>query len=204
MPVKQRTLMPPRPKFADRTFTPDEVIPWTPDLVIGQGFRCSRGEFVSFWRKGRVRRDVKASLCTCWIIRDNDDLVGYLTLSADKLSVTDREPLLDDENVPYQSFPAVKIGLLAADTRAKGAGTALLLWALEFAATIISSRLGARFMTVDALYDPDSGYDISGYYARFGFQYVNPGESLPPKDGYRTMYFDLLPLKKALEQSAVG
>jgi GNAT superfamily N-acetyltransferase len=117
-----------------------------------------------------------------------------MTLSADKLSVTDREPLLNDEEVPYQSFPAVKIGLLAGDKRAKGVGKALMLWAFEFVAMEISQRLGVRFMTVDALYDPDDGYDISGYYATFGFQYVNPNEPLPPKDGYRTMYFDLLPL----------
>ncbi len=194
--------MPAKPKFADIDFSPDSVQQWTPDLPIGQGFRCSRGEFVSFWRKGRVRRDVESSLCTCWIIRNNNDLAGYLTLSADKLSATDREPLLGDEDVPYQSFPAVKIGLLASDDRAKGVGKALVLWALEYAAIEISPRLGVRFMTVDALYDPDTGYDISGYYARFGFQYANPGEFLPPADGYRTMYFDLLPLIQAFASSA--
>lgn len=191
--------MPPKQKFNNIEFSPEDVEQWTPDLLIGQGFRCSRGEFVTFWKKGRVRRDVESSLCTCWIIRKNDDLAGYITLSADKLSVTDQEPLLGDEDVPYQSFPAVKIGLLAGDNRAKGVGKALMLCSLEFVAAEISPKLGVRFMAVDALYDPDNGYDVSGYYANFGFQYVNPNEPLPPREGFRTMYFDLLPLVKELE-----
>lgn len=186
--------MPDKQKFSDVSFLPENVEQWTPNLPIGQGFRCSRGEFVAFWKKGRVLRDVVSSLCTCWILQDNNNLAGYITLSADKLSVTDRDPLLGDEDVPYESFPAVKIGLLAADERAKGAGKALVLWALEFVAIKISPELGVRFMTVDALFDPDDRYDISGYYAKFGFQYANPDEPLPPKEGYRTMYFDLLPL----------
>jgi hypothetical protein len=191
--------MPPKQKFNNIEFSSEDVEQWTPDLLIGQGFRCSRGEFVTFWKKGRVRRDVESSLCTCWIIRKNDDLAGYITLSADKLSVTDQEPLLGNEDVPYQSFPAVKIGLLAGDNRAKGVGKALMLWSLEFVAAEISPKLGVRFMTVDALHDPDNGYDVSGYYANFGFQYVNPSEPLPPREGFRTMYFDLLPLIKELE-----
>ena len=44
-----------------------------------------------------------------------------------------------------------------------------------------------------------NGYDVSGYYANFGFEYVNPDEPLPPPEGFRTMYFDLLPLVNELE-----
>lgn len=49
---------------------------------------------------------------------------GYITLLADKLSL--EEAILLGEGIKYQTFPAVKIGLLAADSRAKGAGRSLV------------------------------------------------------------------------------
>ena len=103
----------------------------------------------------------------------------------------------------YRTLPAVKIGLLAADGRAKGAGRRLVEWALEYVATELIEKVGVRFITVDAFYDldPDSHgghYDASGFYTRIGFNFVNPDESLPPPQSYRTMYFDLKPLVDAL------
>jgi hypothetical protein len=66
-------------------------------------------------------------------VRSGDALAGYMTLIADKLEV-DR-PILIDEGVRYQTFPAIKIGLLAADRRAKGAGRRLVEWAIEYVAS---------------------------------------------------------------------
>lgn len=67
-------------------------------------------------------------------------------------------------------------------------------WAIEYIVQTLSPAVGVRFLTVDALYDPDTGYDSSGFYQKLGFRLVNPDESLPPLHGYRTMYFDLKPL----------
>lgn len=187
--------MPPSGKFAGVDFDGIQVERFTPRLSsLGQGFRCSRPEFVTYWKQGRVQREINASLCQCWIIRHKDALAGYVTLLADKLSVD--EQLLQEEGVQYQTFPAVKIGLLAVDSRARGVGRCLVDWALEYAATELVGALGVRFMTVDALYDPDTTppYDASSFYAQFGFQFVNPDQILPPYIPYRTMYLDLKPL----------
>jgi hypothetical protein len=119
-------------------------------------------------------------------------LAGYITLLADKLTV--QSQLLATEQVQYRTFPAVKIGLLATDKRAKGVGSCLVEWAMEYVVQTLSPAIGVRFLTVEALYDPDTGYDSSGFYQKFGFRLVNPDESLPPLHGYRTMYFDLKPL----------
>nr|WP_238718373.1 hypothetical protein [Petrachloros mirabilis] len=104
--------------------------------------------------------------------------------------------LLEEEGVRYRTFPAIKIGLLAADTRAKGTGSILVEWALEYVAIELASAVGIRFMTVDALYDPDEEppYDASGFYKKFGFQFVNSDETVSRTAPYRTMYFDLKPL----------
>jgi GNAT superfamily N-acetyltransferase len=159
-----------------------------------QGFRCKRGEFVTYWKQGRVQREVQASICQCWAIWHSDALAGYITLLADKLEVDSR--LLQEEGVQYRTFPAIKIGLLAADRRAKGAGFRLVEWALEYVAVELASAVGVRFMTVDALYDLDKDppYDASGFYQRFGFQFVDPDEAVPENRPYRTMYLDLKPL----------
>jgi len=144
-------------------------------------------------------RDVQKHIGRCWIITYNNVLVAYITLLADKLEV--KEPILDGEEIPYQTFPAVKIGLLASDMRAKKAGTRLMEWALEYIATEISPLVGVRFATVDALYDPDETpvYDSSGFYRKLGFRFASPDEPLPPKEPYRAMYFDLKDLIEALQ-----
>ena len=179
-------------KFEKAEFSLENVEFWTPGLHDGQGFRCSRGEFVVFFKKGRIGREVGAHVCRCWILRDGNDLAGYITLLADKLACEEQE--LIGEGIKYRTFPSVKIGLLATDERAKGAGCWLVDWAIDYVVRELVPVLGVRFLTVDALYDPDSGYDSSGFYEKFGFVFSSPDEQLPPPEGYRSMYFDLKPL----------
>jgi GNAT superfamily N-acetyltransferase len=159
--------MPPNSKFSGVDFSNLPIEHLTPDLnVTGQGFRCIRGEFATYWRKGRIQREVNARISHCWILRCEDDLAGYI----------------------------------AVDRRAEGAGRRLLEWAVEYIAENIAPHVGVRFITVDALYDSDTTppYDASGFYKKFGFQFVNTEESLPPSVPYRTMYLDLKPLLDAM------
>jgi len=51
--------------------------------------------------------------------------------------------LLESENVQYRTFPAVKIGLLAVDNRAKGLGTVLMHWVFRYVAGELSPLLAA-------------------------------------------------------------
>jgi GNAT superfamily N-acetyltransferase len=187
--------MPQSSKFTGIDFAGIAIEQVTPELSgLGQGFRCARGEFVTYWRQGRIQREVNARISQCWIVRHEDALAGYMTLIADKLEID--QPILIDEGVQYQTFPAIKIGLLAADLRAKGAGRRLVEWAIEYVAGEIAATIGVRFLTVDALYDADESpsYDASGFYEKLGFKFVNAEETLPPATPYRTMYLDLKPL----------
>jgi GNAT superfamily N-acetyltransferase len=196
-------IMPSQSKFEGIDFSQVEVEHLTPELSnLGQGFRCLRGEFVTYWKQGRIQREIDASICHCWVMRVGDSLAGYITLLADKLQVEDQ--ILLEEGVKYRTFPAIKIGLLAVDRRAKGAGRHLVEWAIEYIITEIEPIVGVRFMTVDALYDPDiePPYDASGFYAKMGFDFADSHESLPPTTPYRTMYLDLKPLIDLLGRSA--
>ena len=187
--------MPSQNKFEGIDFSQMPIEPLTPELMnLGQGFRCLRGEFVTYWKQGRIQREAEAHLCQCWVLRVGDALAGYITLLADKLQA--ENPLLVEEGVKYQTFPAIKIGLLAVDRRARGAGSHLVEWAIEYVATELVPVVGVRFVTVDALYDRDvePAYDASGFYAKLGFDFANPNQILPPEVPYRTMYFDLKPV----------
>ena len=47
------------------------------------GFRPLRGEFASYWKQGRIAREVRAHVGQCWFVREADRLLGYVTLLAD-------------------------------------------------------------------------------------------------------------------------
>jgi GNAT superfamily N-acetyltransferase len=192
--------MPNQSKFEGIDFSQLPIERLTPELLnLGQGFRCVRGEFVTYWKQGRIAREADAKLCHCWVVRIGDSLAGYITLLADKLQV--EAPILLDEGVKYRTFPAVKIGLLAVDRRAKGLGRRLVEWAIQYVVAEIVPVVGVRFVTVDALYDRDTepAYDASGFYRKLGFDFTDPHESLPPETPYRTMYYDLKPIIDLLD-----
>ncbi|MBN3938397.1 MAG: GNAT family N-acetyltransferase [Nostoc sp.] len=186
-------------KFDGVDFCKLDIELLTPELrQLGQGFRCVRGEFVTYWKQGRIQREVDSYLCQCWMVRVEDALAGYITLLADKLQVEDA--LLARESVKYRTFPAIKIGLLAVDRRTKGLGVRLVEWAIDYVITEVVPVVGVRFITVDALYDADvePTYDASGFYVKLGFEFADPTEPLPPINPYLTMYLDLKPLIEVL------
>ncbi|WP_292869003.1 hypothetical protein [Nostoc sp. LPT] len=77
-------------KFDGVDFSKLDIELLTPELrQLGQGFRCVRGEFVTYWKQGRIQREVDSYLCQCWMVRVEDALAGYITLLADKLQVED-------------------------------------------------------------------------------------------------------------------
>ncbi|SDG66105.1 hypothetical protein SAMN04487996_12189 [Dyadobacter soli] len=186
----------PYPKFSGIDFSKHAVIEYDPDqLDIGAGFRCGRGEFVSYIKGQKIRNELRSYISKCWLVNCEEGLAAYITLLADKLAMG--TPILVDEDVRYTTFPAVKIGWLAADPRAKGSGRRLMDWAMRYAVLELVPKLGVRFITVDALYDaesPEKLYDASGFYEKLGFRFANADETLPPADGFRSMYFDLMPL----------
>lgn len=192
----------PYPKFSGIDFSKHDVIEFNPDQPdVGKGFRCGRGEFVSYIKGEKIRNELRSSTSKCWLLSCRDGLAAYVTLLADKLTMG--TPILIDEDVRYTTFPAVKVGWLAADPRAKGSGSRLMEWAMEYVVLELVPRLGIRFLTVDALYDadlPGEPYDASGFYYKLGFRFTNPDEENPPSDGFRTMYFDLMPLIQQINQ----
>lgn len=176
-------------------FSVEKLDPLSPPDATG--FRPKRPEFSTYWKRGRILRESGGNVGRCWFVRKEDGrLAGYITLLADRVAF--EHPLLKDEGMKYRTFPAVKIGLLAVDERAKGMGSALVRWAFGYIVGEICPRLGVRFVTVDALYDPDSDYDTAGFYSRFGFTFADGEGRRVEGQPFRAMYFDLKPILDAL------
>ncbi len=178
-------------------FSTENVEIWSPDHVeYGRGFACERDEFVEYWNEN-LANDVRAHVGRAWIIREAGQLAGYITLLTDALTKKVRgqqKRFLEVEGIEYGAIPAIKIGRLARSTEALGAGHCLMDWALVCIAKELAPKVGVRFVTVDALYDaddPDNEYDISKFYERFGFQFVNPEKLPTPKTRYRSMFLDI-------------
>ncbi len=185
-------------RFEGIDFSTFKVTEMNPDLEqLSQGFKCIRNDFATYIKGRKIRVECKSFTSKCWILEHENRIAGYITLMADKLIA--KYPMLEGEGVGYKTFPAIKIGWLAADKRAKGAGRRLLEWAIDYVTADLVNRVGIRFVTVDALYDHDTGYDIAGYYARFGFRRVDPSEVAPPSSNFRTMYFDIKAVVEELQ-----
>lgn len=194
--------MPQKTRFEGVSFDGIPVVEMNPDIAqLCRGFKCKRPEFQSYIGGNLIQTESNSVLSKCFIVHHGGHLAGYITLLADKLAMKD--PILLNEGVSRSTFPAIKIGWLAEDKRVKGIGGKLIKWAMEYVALNVSDRVGARFLTVDALYDADDNphYDMSAYYSRYDFEYADEEEELPPIDGFRSMYFDLMPLIIGLRDS---
>ena len=197
------------PKFAKTDFSKAEVECWTPDHIeCGRGFQCRREEFQEYWFN-QMATDVAGHVNRVWVIREEGNLAAYITLSTDSLQRKvkgKRKSILKSEGITYVSLPAIKIGRLASDYEAKKSGARLVDWALSYIAEEIAPKVGVRFVTVDALFDADDEknvYDISKFYEKFGFQFVDPDEKLTTKTPYRSMFLDIKPLVDAFEAMAM-
>jgi len=83
----------------------------------------------------------------------NDEIIGFFTLSTDKIKVKDLEDYYKEKfksKVNYKEFPAIKIGRLgiASEYRKKGIGTHLLLMIFHMSIEM-SKKVGLRFITID-------------------------------------------------------
>lgn len=108
------------------------------------------------------------------IHKETDELIAYMTLSADSIKLTSQEKEDHDiSKVPFASIPALKVGKLAVNkslskrAQLKGYGSFMLEVARAFAYTMNEVGIACRFITVDA----DIQYDKNtpSFYKKNGF-----------------------------------
>lgn len=131
-------------------------------------------EYNDFLKIAHQFYDLNISKTFLLFHRETDELLAYMTLSADSIKLTNEEKELHDINkVPYASIPALKVGKLAVnkeltdEAKRKGYGSFMLEMARAFAFSMNELGIACRFITVDAdiEYEPDTPrfYEKNGF-----------------------------------------
>lgn len=118
--------------------------------------------------------DLNISKTFLLIHKNTNELLAYMTLSADSIKLTsDEKEIHDIAKVPYASVPALKVGKLAVnkeiseEAKRKGYGSFMLEMARAFAFGMNESGVACRFITVDA--DIEYNPDTPDFYVKNGY-----------------------------------
>lgn len=131
-------------------------------------------EYNEFLKFARKFYDLNISKTFLLFHRETDELLAYMTLSADSIKLTNKEKEFHDiSEVPYASIPALKVGKLATNkeltdkAKRKGYGSFMLEMARAFAFGMNELGIACRFITVDADIEYESNtplfYEKNGY-----------------------------------------
>jgi len=122
----------------------------------------------------RVFDEMNVSKTFLLIHNKTQELIAYMTLSADSIRLTkDEKEIHNLLKVPYAAVPALKIGKLAVNKRLsasinrKGYGSFMIDIASGFVADLNELGVACRFLTVDA--DIDYNKNTQEFYEKNGF-----------------------------------
>lgn len=144
------------------------------DDISHYSFDSKIDEYNDFLKIADKFYDINVSKTFLLIHNTTNELIAYMTLSADSIKLTSEEKDNHDiSKVPYASIPALKIGKLAVnkelseDIQVKGYGSFMLELARAFACSMNDSGVACRFITVDA--DIEYNPDTPRFYEKNGF-----------------------------------
>lgn len=144
------------------------------DDVSHYSFDSHIAEYNEFLKIAEKFYELNISKTFLLIHRRTNELLAYMTFSADSIKLTNEEKELHDiGKVPYASIPALKVGKLAVnkevsgEAKRKGYGSFMLEMARAFAFEMNELGIACRFITVDAdiEYEPDTPqfYEKNGF-----------------------------------------
>jgi len=129
-------------------------------------FRSSSEDLNTYLRT-LARKDVERRVSAAFVMVDEASpatIIGYYTLSAFTVEVTELPEALQKKLPRYPRLPAILLGRLARDERFPGAGSLLLMNALERAFQQ-SSQIASLAVVADAKDDR-----ALAFYRKFGFK----------------------------------
>ena len=153
-------------------------------------FKSYEKELVNFLIEDALdNQNRKISITYLWFLKSNKELVAYVTVLADAISLQgELKESFRQQGILYKSLPALKIGRLCVADEYLGRGIGTLM--VEFAAILaqrISKRIGLRFITTDAKRNQDPKKDSVHFYKKIGFVVLKQREK-----GTTPMYKDLI------------
>ncbi|MGX2975510.1 GNAT family N-acetyltransferase [Ursidibacter arcticus] len=140
------------------------VLPLEDLSIKRNSFSCTVKELEDYFHK-YASQDVKKKLTKCFVLVENKQskIIGYYTLSALSVPISDIPQEKRNKNIPYPNIPAVLIGRLAVDTnfQHQGYGKFLIADAIH---KIKNTAIGAAILVVEAKND-----NAVSFYQRLGF-----------------------------------
>lgn len=135
------------------------------DLKIKRDtFSCYVKELENYFHR-YVSQDVKKKLAKCFVLIDNEQskIIGYYTLSALSVSISDIPQERINKGIPYPIIPAVLLGRLAIDDnfQKQGYGKFLIVDAMH---KIKNTNIAAALLIVEAKDD-----NARLFYDKLGF-----------------------------------
>lgn len=130
-----------------------------------QEFECEREELNKFLIEDAFDYH-NYGLTSTTLVFHNNELVGFFSLSADKIILTnsEKDELALNGEFPITYFPAVKVTKLAVDIKYAGKGYGKVILELIEGA-IYNQHIAVRFITLDAINTPK----VITFYERNGF-----------------------------------
>lgn len=129
-------------------------------------FSCGQAD-LDAWLRRQAGQDERRNVARVFVAVDDDlGIVGFYSLGAFSLAITDLPPALAHQLPRYEAIPAALIGRLARDVRVRGQGIGDLLMADAIARVLeAGTRLGIFAILVDA-----KDAHAAAFYQAFGFQ----------------------------------
>lgn len=114
-------------------------------------FSCGEPSLDGYLQR-QASQDVKRELAACYVLspQSSDEVIGYYTLSASSVELTDLPAAMAKKSGRYSLIPAVLIGRLAVSQQFQGQGMSglLLVDALQ---RVLRTGVGVKLVVVDAL-----------------------------------------------------
>jgi ribosomal protein S18 acetylase RimI-like enzyme len=136
------------------------------------GFSCSVDEYNEYLYKDALRSQ-NDHIARTWLLweRATGKIAAFMSLVMDAIKLSASEKELHGLNYPFKTIPAMKIAKLAVDggfsVRYKGIGSFMINTAMGMAFDCYDDYCAARFLTVDADIEHDSG--VLAFYEKNGF-----------------------------------
>ena len=141
-------------------------------ITVCSDFDCGMPEYNNYLFRDALR-SLHDHVAFTWLLTEQatGKAAAYMSLIMDAIKLSGAEKELHNLKYPFRTIPAMKIAKLAVDcsfsTKYKGIGTFLIDSAERLAIACNNDYCAARFLTVDADIEHDSG--VLAFYKKNGF-----------------------------------
>jgi GNAT superfamily N-acetyltransferase len=133
-------------------------------------FSCGEPSLDAYLQR-QASQDVKRDLAACYVLaqRGSAEVIGYYTLSASSIELSDLPAAMAKKSGRYSLIPAVLLGRLAVAQRFQGQGMSGLLLVDALRRTL-RTGVGVKLVIVDALNDSTAHFYEHYDFRRFADQ----------------------------------